>query len=52
MTAALAAQILGSGFQAIAAIDDAAQAHRAAMEASADPAAYDYSTGWPAVFAG
>jgi len=52
MTAALAAQILGSGFQAIAAIDDAARAHRAAMEASADPAAYDYSTGWPAVFVG
>lgn len=51
MTAALAAQILGSGFQSIAAIDDAAQRHRGAMEASADPAAYDFSGGWPAVFA-
>jgi hypothetical protein len=47
MTAALAAQILGSGFQAIAAIDDAAQAHRAAMEASDAPESYDISSSWP-----
>jgi hypothetical protein len=32
------------------AIDDAALAHKAAMEASADPSAYDFSTGWPAIF--
>jgi hypothetical protein len=47
MTAALAAQILGSGFQAIAAIDDAAQAHRAAMQASDAPESYDITSGWP-----
>jgi hypothetical protein len=29
----------------------AAEQHRMAMEASADPAAYNYSAGWPAVFA-
>ena len=28
----------------------AAETHRVAMEASADPAAYDYLTGWPAIF--
>ena len=50
MTPAFASQI----FQAVAASDQAifavAETHRAAMEASADPAAYDYSTGWPKVF--
>lgn len=30
----------------------AAETHRAAMEASADPAAYDFSVGWPSTFAG
>lgn len=30
----------------------AAETHRAAMEAAADPAGYDYSAGWPAGFAG
>lgn len=30
----------------------AAETHRVAMEASADPAAYDFSVGWPATFAG
>lgn len=30
----------------------AAETHRAAMEASADPATYDFSAGWPATFAG
>lgn len=29
----------------------AAETHRTAMEASADPAAYDFSTGWPQVYA-
>lgn len=41
-------------FAAAAASDQAifavAEGHRVAMEASADPDAYDYSTGWPAVF--
>lgn len=30
----------------------AAETHRVAMEASADPASYDFSTGWPATFGG
>ena len=30
----------------------AAETHRVAMEASADPAAYDFSVGWPATFGG
>lgn len=50
MTPDLAAQI----FAAAGTHDDltfqAAEIHKAAMEASADPAAYDFSTGWPAVF--
>lgn len=50
MTQTLASQV----FQAVAASDQAvftaAETHRVAMEASADPDAYDYSTGWPAVF--
>lgn len=50
MTPALVRQILAAGFAAVAAIDDAAQVHKAAMEASADPAAYDFSSGWPAGF--
>lgn len=30
----------------------AAETHRVAMEASADPASYDFAAGWPATFAG
>lgn len=30
----------------------AAEIHRAAMAAAGDPAAYDFSVGWPAIFAG
>ncbi len=52
MTPTLAGQI----FAATAAHDQAAFAvaeqHRIAMESSADPAAYDYSSGWPAVYGG
>lgn len=33
-----------------AAIFKAAEAHRAAMTASADPAAYDFSGGWPKIY--
>ncbi len=50
MTPALASQILMAGIAQRCAIDDAALAHKAAMEASADPSAYDFSTGWPAIF--
>lgn len=52
MTQTLAGQI----FNAAAAQDQAlftkAEEHRAAMEASADPAAYDFSAGWPATYGG
>lgn len=50
MTPALVRQILAAGFATVAAIDDAAQAHKAAMMASAAPAAYDFSGGWPTMF--
>ena len=50
MTPMLAAQI----FQATAANDQAvfsvAEGHRIAMEASQNPEAYDFMTGWPPVF--
>jgi hypothetical protein len=50
MTQTLASKV----FQAVAASDQAifavAEQHRVAMEASADPAAYDYSTGWPKIY--
>lgn len=50
MTPNLASQILMAGFALFAAIDDAAQAHGLAMEQSADPAGYDFSGGWPAIY--
>ena len=50
MTQTLASQV----FQAVAASDQAiftvAEQHKAAMEASADPASYDYSGGWPKIY--
>lgn len=50
MTQELANQI----FQAVASADQAifakAEDHRIAMEASADPASYDFSTGWPLIY--
>lgn len=49
-------QLAGAIFQATAASDMAifavAEQHRAALNASADPANYNWRTGWPAVFAG
>lgn len=46
--------VAGNVFAAAAASDQAifavAEGHRVAMEASADPAAYDYSAGWPKVY--
>lgn len=50
MTPALASQILIAGIAQRCAIDDAAIAHKAAMEGSPDPSAYDFSSGWPSVF--
>lgn len=52
MTPALALQILTAGIAQRCVIDDVAQAHKAAMEVSADPTSYDFSGGWPATFAG
>ena len=52
MTQTLAQQILAAGAPSDQAIFAAAETHKAAMEASADPASYDFSAGWPATFAG
>jgi hypothetical protein len=50
MTPALASQIFAAAAANDIAIFSAAEAHKAAMEASANPAAYDFSAGWPAMF--
>ena len=50
MTQQLAGQVLAAAAASDQAIFAAAEAHRQAMEASADPADYDFSTGWPKVF--
>jgi len=50
MTPDLVGQILAAGFAAAAAIDDAAQAHLLAVAVAEDPAAYDYTGGWPPIF--
>lgn len=52
MTQTLAQQILAAGAASDQAIFAAAETHKAAMEASADPSAYDFSAGWPATFGG
>ncbi len=52
MTQTLAQQILAAGAASDQAIFAAAETHKAAMEASADPASYDFSGGWPATFPG
>lgn len=50
MTQQLAAQIFAAAAASDAAIYAAAETHIASMKASADPANYNYSTGWPTVF--
>lgn len=50
MTPALAQQIFAAAAASDIAIFAAAESHRTAMLASADPAAYDFSGGWPPVF--
>jgi len=50
MTPALAQAIFAAGAAQEAATFAAAEAHRAAMQASADPSAYDFSGGWPAIY--
>lgn len=50
MTQELAGQILAAAAVSDIGIFTAAEAHKAAMEASADPSAYDFSTGWPKIY--
>jgi hypothetical protein len=50
MTPALAQQVFTGQAASDQTIFAVAEGHRVAMEASADPAAYDHSTGWPKVF--
>lgn len=50
MTQTLAGQIFQASAANDMAIFAAAEAHKAAMEASADPASYNFSTGWPKAF--
>lgn len=52
MTQALAGAIFQAGAAQDAAIFAAAEAHKAAMELAADPDAYDFTGGWPAVYPG
>lgn len=50
LTAGLIRQVV-DGFEVQEVVTfKAAEIHRVAMEASADPAAYDYSTGWPKIY--
>lgn len=50
MTQTLAGQIFATAAASDIAIFAAAETHKAAMEASADPASYDFSAGWPKSF--
>lgn len=52
MTPTLAQQVFAAAAAQDLATFAAAEAHKAAMEAAADPADYDFSTGWAAVFGG
>lgn len=50
MTQALAGNVFAAAAASDQAIFAAAETHRVAMEASADPASYDYSGGWPKIY--
>lgn len=50
MTQAVAQSVFAAAAASDQAIFAVAEGHRVAMEASADPASYDYSTGWPKVY--
>ena len=50
MTSQLAQRLLAASMASDIAIFEAAEAHRSAMEASADPSAYDFTSGWPLMF--
>lgn len=50
MTAELALQVFATTAASDQAIFAAAESHKALMEATADPSAYDFSGGWPEIF--
>lgn len=52
VTAQLAFDIVAAAGDLDARLFTVAETHRAAMEAAADPAAYDFSAGWPETFGG
>lgn len=52
VTAQLAFDIVTAAGDLDARLFAVAETHRAAMEAAADPAAYDFSAGWPEAFGG
>lgn len=52
ITAQLAFDIVAAAGDLDARLFTVAETHRAAMEAAADPAAYDFSAGWPETFGG
>lgn len=50
MTQTLAGQIFAAAAASDIAIFATSETHKAAMEASSDPAQYDFSAGWPTVY--
>lgn len=50
MTQAVAQSVFASVAASDQAIFAVAEGHRVALQASADPAVYDYSTGWPKIY--
>lgn len=50
MTQTLAGQIFAAAAASDIAIFTAAEAHRTAMEASQDPASYNFASGWPSIY--
>ena len=50
VTAQLAFDIVAAAGDLDARLFAVAETHRAAMEAAADPSAYDFSAGWPAAY--
>ena len=52
ITAQLAFDIVAAAGDLDARLFAVAETHRAAMEAAPDPAAYDFSAGWPETFGG
>lgn len=51
MTQQLAGQILAAGAASDQSIFAVAETHKAAMEACADPASYDFAANWPKTYA-